>query len=176
MWFGMIGVLLIITASINFVNLTIAQVMKRKKEVGIIKVLGSSRWQLSGQFIGEATLLLLVSSLLAIIVTELILPPIRPILNLPDSVRLASPFELILFLIAASTFIIALSTIYPARVMVWLQTCSGAQKQNIPSGSWRCFREKRSCSRTVCDRAGSRCRNACHDRTVEFLQANSIGI
>ena len=83
-WFGLIGFLLMITASINFVNLTVAQVMKRSKEVGIRKVLGSSRWQLAGQFIGEATLLLMVSSMLAMVLTELILPPLRPILNLPD--------------------------------------------------------------------------------------------
>ena len=116
-WFGLIGFLLMITASINFVNLTVAQVMKRSKEVGIRKVLGSSRWQLSGQFIGEATLLLIVSSMLAMVLTELTLPPLRPILNLPELGRPASTFEVIVFLVAVSAVIIALSTIYPARVM-----------------------------------------------------------
>ena len=116
-WFGLIGFLLMITASINFVNLTVAQVMKRSKEVGIRKVLGSSRWQLAGQFIGEATLLLMVSSMLAMVLTELILPPLRPILNLPDQFRPASTFEVIVFLVVVSTVIIGLSTIYPARVM-----------------------------------------------------------
>ncbi len=63
---GMIGLLLIITASINFVNLAIAQVMKRSKEVGVRKVLGSNRRQLSAQFFGETFLILVVASLLAI--------------------------------------------------------------------------------------------------------------
>ena len=71
---GMIGVLLIITASINFVNLAIAQVMKRSKEVGVRKVLGSNRWQLSGQFFGETFLILVVASLLAIVNTSY--PPV----------------------------------------------------------------------------------------------------
>ena len=43
----MIGAIILITCCINFVNLTTAQALKRSKEVGVKKVLGSSRRQLS---------------------------------------------------------------------------------------------------------------------------------
>ena len=48
-----IGVLIIIMASINFINLSTAQAVGRSKEVGIRKVMGSSRGQLIGQVMGE---------------------------------------------------------------------------------------------------------------------------
>jgi putative ABC transport system permease protein len=114
---GMIGILLIITASINFVNLAIAQVMKRSKEVGVRKVLGSNRWQLSGQFFGETFLILVVSSLLSIVLTQVTLPLVRPLLNLPTSFYGASLLETILFLCIITIVITLLSGFYPVRVL-----------------------------------------------------------
>ena len=61
-----IGFLLIATASINFVNLATAQALNRAREVGVRKVLGSTRGQLFGQFMGETALIVLVATGLAI--------------------------------------------------------------------------------------------------------------
>lgn len=114
---GLIGLMLIITASINFVNLAIAQVMKRSKEVGVRKVLGSNRWQLSRQFFGETFLILIVASLLAIVLTQISLPSVRSLLNLPISFHAPEPVQIMLLvgtLIVVVTFI---SGYYPARVL-----------------------------------------------------------
>lgn len=62
----MIGLFLVITASINFVNLATAQAMNRSREVGVRKVLGSTRNQLLGQFMGETALIVALAMVLAI--------------------------------------------------------------------------------------------------------------
>jgi putative ABC transport system permease protein len=62
---ALIGLLLIGTASINFVNLATAQALNRAREVGVRKALGSTKTQLFWQFIGETTLIVLVALVLA---------------------------------------------------------------------------------------------------------------
>jgi len=56
-----IGVLIIVMASINFINLSTAQAVGRSKEVGIRKVLGSKRGQLIGQVMGETFNIVVIS-------------------------------------------------------------------------------------------------------------------
>jgi putative ABC transport system permease protein len=61
-----IGIFLIVTASINFVNLATAQALTRAREVGVRKVMGSTQGQLFGQFMGETALITLTATALAI--------------------------------------------------------------------------------------------------------------
>jgi len=61
-----IGLFLVITASINFVNLATAQAMNRAREVGVRKVLGSTQSQLLGQFMGETALIVALAMIVAI--------------------------------------------------------------------------------------------------------------
>jgi len=114
---ALIGMMLMITASINFVNLAIAQVMKRSKEVGIRKVLGSYRWQLSWQFFGETFLMLVVASILAVIVTQAALPSVRTLLNLPAAIEAPEPFQIVLLLGAMIAALTLIAGFYPARVL-----------------------------------------------------------
>ena len=59
--FGLIGVLVLLLACINFMNLSTARSEKRAKEVGIRKVVGSLRSQLIGQFYCESVLVALLA-------------------------------------------------------------------------------------------------------------------
>ena len=68
------GLLLGLTACINFINLATAQALRRGKEVGVCKTLGSSRGQLATQFSVETGLITLGSLLLAGLLTALLLP------------------------------------------------------------------------------------------------------
>jgi putative ABC transport system permease protein len=69
-----IGVLTLIIACINYINLSTAQSFTRIKEIGIRKILGSMRYQLISQFLAESFLFVLVSMLIGYVVFDLSLP------------------------------------------------------------------------------------------------------
>jgi putative ABC transport system permease protein len=71
---GIIGLLLLITACINFVNMATAQALKRSKEVGVRKVMGSSRGQLFWQFIAETAIITLLAGIFSYIFASVLFP------------------------------------------------------------------------------------------------------
>ncbi len=72
--FGLIGGFVLLLACINFMNLSTARSEKRAKEVGIRKSMGSLRWQLVGQFLGESVFIALLAFVLSLLLAELALP------------------------------------------------------------------------------------------------------
>ena len=72
--FGSIGAFVLFLACINFMNLSTARSQKRSKEVGVRKVVGSARSQLVGQFFSESMLVVTLSFVFALILTQLWLP------------------------------------------------------------------------------------------------------
>lgn len=84
---GTIGVLLILAACINFINLATAQTLRRGKEVGIRKTLGSSRRQLVGQFFLETALIVGAAALLALVWVLTALPLFADWVQVPLTVR-----------------------------------------------------------------------------------------
>jgi len=113
---SLIAVLIIMMASINFINLSTAQSVGRSKEVGIRKVLGSSRNQLIIQVIGETAIIVSVSVILALVIAKIALPYLRNIANVPDSIALISTGSL-LFLVGVTLAVIILSGLYPALIV-----------------------------------------------------------
>lgn len=111
-----IAMLIIIMASINFINLSTAQSVGRSKEVGIRKVLGSSRGQLIGQVIGETAIIVLLSAALAVVVADLTLPYLKNIASVPETIGLFNTGT-ILCLSGVIITVIILSGIYPALVV-----------------------------------------------------------
>lgn len=71
--FMAIGIFVLILASINYMNLATARATKRGKEVGIKKVLGSTKSKLISQFLSESIIITTFSLILAIGFTYLIL-------------------------------------------------------------------------------------------------------
>ena len=56
--FSIVAIFILLIACINFINLTTARSVERAKEVGIRKVVGALKTQLSKQFIGESIILM----------------------------------------------------------------------------------------------------------------------
>jgi putative ABC transport system permease protein len=114
--FGVIALLVVILAVINFVNLSTARATIRAKEIGIRKVTGAYRWNIISQFLSESFLVVLIAFLFAALLTQLALPFFSQLLGQPLAVGLVDgwvPFFLIIFLISVSLF----AGIYPAFIM-----------------------------------------------------------
>jgi putative ABC transport system permease protein len=72
--FSVIGLLVLLIACINFINLTTARSEKRAREVGVRKVMGSQRKELVMQFLAESFLLTCIAFILSLALVQLLLP------------------------------------------------------------------------------------------------------
>lgn len=112
-----IALFILLIACINFINLTIARSVRRAKEIGIRKVVGSQRKQLIVQFLGESFLLCLLAFVFAILIVELSLPVFNNLANKSLALSYLLDAKLVaglLFLFALTAF---LSGFYPAVIL-----------------------------------------------------------
>ncbi|GAB3316574.1 ABC transporter permease [Larkinella ripae] len=114
---GLIGLFLLITACVNFVNLATAQAIRRSKEVGVRKVLGSSRMQLVRQFLGETGFLTVWAVLLALLIAQVSLSSVAELLNVKIPTSLFTDPLVLVFLLALAGFTTVLAGFYPALVL-----------------------------------------------------------
>ncbi len=117
-WYlGLIAVLILIIAYINYINLSTAKVIERAKEVGIRKLLGSQRLQLIIQFLFESLLLNLISIGMALFIFKLSMPWFSALCGVDLTFTL---WQSIYFLPAFAAFLtlgILLSALYPALIL-----------------------------------------------------------
>ena len=107
-----LSVMLIVIASINFINLNIAQSAKRAKEVGVRKTLGATKAQLFFQFITESLIVVALAALLAFAMVELALPYFNQLMGRELSLIYASEFMLTSVMVILAVGL--LSGLYPA--------------------------------------------------------------
>jgi putative ABC transport system permease protein len=80
--FMLLAVCILMIACVNFMNLSTASSEKRAKEVGVRKAIGSTRRSLIGQFLLESLILAMMSTVLAVLLTEIALPYFNQLLDL----------------------------------------------------------------------------------------------
>lgn len=115
--FQAIALILILTACINFINLATAEAIKRSKEVGIRKALGSSRTQLITQFLGETILVTIISVFASIAVTQVALIFLNPFLELKLTLTFAGDPFIWIYLFGVTVLVSLLAGLYPAFVV-----------------------------------------------------------
>jgi putative ABC transport system permease protein len=113
----LIAAFILLIACVNFVNLSTAQAVNRAKEVGVRKVLGSSKSQLQIQFIIETFLIVTSAVMLAGFITMFTLPSVSHILELSLSFNILNNPAIILFLFTVTIVVTALAGFYPAFVL-----------------------------------------------------------
>ena len=136
-----IALFILVIAIVNFINLSTAQSIQRAKEIGIRKVLGSSRKSLVFQFLAETFLHCFPAVVIAVLL-------VRPVLSLfhdfiPPGVQfhLGDPYTLLfLFLIALVTSLLA--GLYPARVISSYLPVLSLKGDGAPKGSERWWLRK----------------------------------
>lgn len=111
----LIGVFLLVIACVNFINLATAQAVHRSKEVGVRKVLGSTRSQLGIQFIGETALITFCALLLAAGVAAIAIPFLSELLAVELSFAISS--TMLFFLSGVFVLVTLISGTYPALVL-----------------------------------------------------------
>lgn len=74
MIFGVVSLIVLILACINFMNLATARSLSRAKEVGIRKAIGAGKQSLIFQFISESIIITFISIVFAVLLTDLLLP------------------------------------------------------------------------------------------------------
>lgn len=77
--FIVVGILVLVIACINFMNLSTARSEKRAREVGIRKAVGSQRIQLIAQFLGESVLTALIAFVMALVLVQVSLPLLQDV-------------------------------------------------------------------------------------------------
>jgi putative ABC transport system permease protein len=87
--FSALALIVLLIAAVNFMNLSTARAEKRAKEIGIKKVLGSSRYQLIGQFLTESMIFSFIALALATVFVKIALPSLNALLMDPLEARLS---------------------------------------------------------------------------------------
>ncbi|MEQ8245327.1 ABC transporter permease [Fulvivirga sp.] len=112
-----IAVFVLLLACINFINLTTARSIYRAKEVGLRKIVGSSRASLIGQFMSEAFILTLAALFIAAILIDVILPFFNQLMD--KNYMLSSLFNanIIVGGVLLTLLVTLLSGYYPSVVL-----------------------------------------------------------
>ena len=114
--FSIVGIIILIIACINFMNLATARSLRRAREIGVRKVVGAGKRQLIGQFIGESLFVSFLAICISLVIVMLLLPSFNTLTEKHLSLDFTDPSFLLLLLgLVLVTGIISGS--YPALFM-----------------------------------------------------------
>ena len=111
--FGVVALLILAMACMNFTNLATARAGQRAREVALRKVLGATRGQLIVQFLGESILLTAIAMLVALALAEIAVPWFAHFLDADISVRYFGHGGLLLPILALVLLVGAAGGLYP---------------------------------------------------------------
>jgi putative ABC transport system permease protein len=110
--FSIIALLILIIAGINYNNLTLSQIEKRKKEFSILKTTGCTKQQILFQIIGESLLNIFLSIVISAMLALLLLPLFNNLFS--EDFQFVSILKLAIPLLTIFVFFGILSALYPA--------------------------------------------------------------
>jgi len=138
--FSLIGLLVLIIACINFINLTTARSEKRAREVGVRKAIGSRKSELVVQFLFESLLNTLIAFCLSLVLVWLTVPPFNELTN--SSITI--PFSNVDFWLLMAGCILLTALLAGGRPAFYLSSFNPVRvlKGNLVSGRGASFSRK----------------------------------
>jgi putative ABC transport system permease protein len=127
--------LLLLTAAVNFINLSTAQSFKRMKEIGIRKVVGARKGQIIKQYLSESFLLSAVSTVLTLALLNFILPFYNQMTGKDFVFRDIAQITNIAFLLLLMITLSLLSGLYPAFFASTFQPVNTLKSTRSPQSS-----------------------------------------
>ena len=131
--FAILSLLIILIASINFINLFTTQALKRMKEIGVRKAIGAQKGQLARQFFGEAFIMVGIATGIALLLTYLFLPLYNQVAALQLRASELFTFPHMLLLMGLGLITGLLSGAYPAWMVVRFGVVASLKSQPIPT-------------------------------------------
>lgn len=128
---GLVGVLTLLIAVVNYINLATARAGLRAREVAMRKVLGADRSTLIRQFLGEAVLTVAIAALGGLILAELGLP----LVNAAGGLSLTIPYGLVVPALVLLTVVVGvLAGVYPAILLSRFPAAAVLASARSPGG------------------------------------------
>ncbi|HVI48330.1 MAG TPA: ABC transporter permease [Chitinophaga sp.] len=115
--FMVVAMLLLVIASINFMNLATARSAERSREIGVRKVLGAQRIQLFRQFIAESALITFIAMITGALSAYLLLPVFNKVAGTGLGMAVAGGLRIIAILAGIFVVTTLMAGIYPALVL-----------------------------------------------------------
>jgi putative ABC transport system permease protein len=131
--FASIGFVILLLASVNYMNLATAGSAARAKEVGMRKAMGALKHQLVHQFLGESILLTAIAFMLSIALVDLLLPFFGELLGKSIPLTIMGNYWLMFGMLGGAVLLAALSGLYPAFFLAALMPAK-AIKGNFLKG------------------------------------------
>ncbi|MEL6923677.1 MAG: ABC transporter permease, partial [Bacteroidota bacterium] len=138
--FSIVGMLILLLACINFINLSTARAADRATEVGVRKVIGSGRMDLIWQFLSESTLFCLLAFLSAVLICQLGLPYFNELSKKSLSFSFLLQPTQVLLLTALFVLVSLLSGLYPAFFLSGFKPHRAIKSEQQPKGFHTSFR------------------------------------
>lgn len=131
---GVVGLMTLLIAAINYVNLATARAGLRAREVALRKVLGGTRRALALQFLTEAVTLAAVAALLGLALTELALPVINAFGGTALELRYFGPDGVLIWLALLALVTGLCAGVYPALMLSNFAPASVLASARAPGG------------------------------------------
>lgn len=138
--FGIVGVLLLLVACINYMNLATSHYSRRTKEVGVRKVVGATKSTLIGQFLTESLLITVLATPIALILVHLGLPYVNEFVEKRLVFDLFANLKLLLALVVLALFTGAVAGFYPAIFLARINLLKSLKGESVMRSSRWNFR------------------------------------